>query len=102
MSLLDHEQQERLLREAEGTVVTVAHREQMRHNLRTDGMALATLGRLVQARTIAREKIAKVPLEEGEKSVFQALKLQGQIAGIDLAIDVIFDIANFEEEKADG
>lgn len=100
---MDHDQQEHLLREAENTQVTVAHRELMRHNLRTDGMALAQLGRLVQARTIAREKIAKVPLEDGEKAVLQALKLQGQIAGIDLAIDIIFDIANFEEEvKQDG
>lgn len=61
------------------------------------------LGKLVQARTIAREKIAAVPLEKGNEAVMLAIKLQGQISGIDLAIDTIFDIMNFnlEEEPDD-
>jgi hypothetical protein len=77
----------------------------MRHHLRTDGMMLSFLGLLVNGRTLVREKIAGVPLEEGEKAVMQALKLQGQMKGIDFAIDAVFEIANFTEEpkeKTDG
>lgn len=97
-SLLDHEAQERLLREAENAAVTSAHKEQMRYHLRSDGMGLALLGLLVNGRTLVREKIAAIPLEEGEKAVMQALKLQGQMKGIDFAIDAVFEIVNFEEE----
>lgn len=71
----------------------------MRQNLLSDGLMFAQLGMLLKARTIMREKIAKIPLEQGELAVKQALKLQGQIGGIDLAIDIIFDIANFTEEE---
>jgi hypothetical protein len=60
---------------------------------------MVLLGLLVKARTITRERIASIPLEQGDSAVKQALKLQGQMQGIDLAIDAIFDICNFELEE---
>lgn len=64
---------------------------------------MVLLGQLLRAREIAREKIAKMDLvkDEGVKS---ALRLQGQIAGIDLCIDEIFDLANvgYGDEDANG
>jgi hypothetical protein len=50
---------------------------------------------LIRARTIAREKLAQIPLEKGQEAVYMGVKLQGQIKGIDLAIDIIFDLANW-------
>jgi len=63
-------------------------------------MGLVLLAQLIRARTIAREKLAAIPLEEGQLAINKGLKLQGQMKGFDLAIDVIFDLANFEEEPA--
>jgi len=64
-------------------------------------VGLVLLGLLVKARTIAREKIAKIPLEQGEPALMAALKLQGQIQGLDLAIDAVFEIANYQTEEQD-
>jgi hypothetical protein len=47
---------------------------------------------------LQREKLAHVALEKDEERLM-ALKMQGQIKGLDLAIDIVFEIANFEEEK---
>jgi hypothetical protein len=54
----------------------------------------------VRARTIIREKLSTVPFEEGEKAVLIGIKLQGQMKGVDLAIDLIFEIANWQQEEA--
>lgn len=98
---LDHQEQEVVLQEAERAVLTVEAREQLRPLLSHNGAVLVLLGLLVNARTIDREKIAKIPLEHGESAVMTAIKLQGQIAGLDFAIDAIFEIANFNVEEKD-
>lgn len=96
---LGHQEQEEVLRQAEQAVLTVEGRNQLRHLVSQDQVGMVLLGKLVYARTICREKIALLPLEKGQEIVQQAIKLQGQLQGIDLAIDVIFDICNFEIEE---
>jgi hypothetical protein len=56
------------------------------------------LGQFLRARDSAREVIAKADLVD-EKSRLKAIRIQGQMAGIDLCIDLMFELVNFEEEK---
>lgn len=70
----------------------------MRQLLQTGGVGLVLLGQLLRARSLQRERLAHVALEKDEERLM-ALKMQGQIKGIDLAIDIIFEIANFEPEQ---
>jgi len=67
----------------------------MRFHLDPGGLGRVLLGELIRARTIAREKLAQLPLENGQEAINIGLKLQGQMKGLDLAIDIIFDLANW-------
>jgi len=62
------------------------------------------LGDLIRARTIIREKLSEVPFERGQEAVLIGVKLQGQMKGLDLAIDIIFELANWAatQEMEDG
>lgn len=76
----------------------------MRHHLDQGGLGRVLLAELTRARTIAREKLAQLPLENGQEAINVGLKLQGQMKGLDLAIDIIFDLANWAstQETEDG
>lgn len=99
---LDSERQEMLLRESEHLVPDLVSQQAFRQLLGSGGALRVLLAELVRARTICREKLAEVPFEQGEKAVLMGIKLQGQMKGIDLAIDLIFEIANWQEEEHDG
>lgn len=66
------------------------------------GAGRAILGMFVRARTATRERLVEVPLEQGQTALNVGLKLQGQMKGLDLAIDIIFDLANFKAEDENG
>jgi hypothetical protein len=67
----------------------------MRYHLDQGGLGRVLLAEYIRARTIAREKLAQLPLENGQEAINVGLKLQGQMKGLDLAIDIIFDLANW-------
>jgi hypothetical protein len=97
---LSPEVQEQLLALSEGLPVTAESREAVRSHLREEGVFLVFLGQLLRARAIAKEKLLSVGLESDE-GVKKALLLQGQARGLDLAIDIVFDMANFGTEQED-
>lgn len=70
----------------------------MRALLRSGGVGQVILGQFLRARAIAKERMLDVNLgtEEGHR---QAIQLQAQAKGLDLAINIIFDIANFGLEE---
>jgi hypothetical protein len=74
----------------------------MRANLDQGGLGRALLGEYIRARTIAREKLADVPFEKGQEAMLMGVKLQGQMKGIDLCIDIIFDLANWSSLQDEG
>ena len=98
---LDQDQQTRILQECEGLSPTLEAAGQMRTHLRSEGIGLVLLGQLVRARTVSREKLSQVPFERGQEAVNLALALQGQMKGFDLAIDLIFELANYTEETTE-
>lgn len=98
---LDSERQEMLLREVESLVPDLEAQQAFRQLLGSGGALRVYLAELVRARTIIREKLSEVPFEQGEKAVLMGIKLQGQMKGIDLAIDLIFEIANWQQEEQD-
>jgi hypothetical protein len=71
----------------------------MRGNLDQGGLGRVLLGEYIRARTIAREKLAEVPFEKGQEAMLMGVKLQGQMKGIDLCIDIIFDLANWAADQ---
>ena len=64
-------------------------------------MGLVLLGQYLAARDAAKEKIAVIDLTD-PKGVQVALRQQGQLAGIDLCISILFDIANTGAEDDSG
>jgi len=83
---------------AEQTLPSLESRQSLLALLSENGLGLVILGQFVRARTIAREKLMHVKLET-EEGRMEGLKLQGQAAGFDLGIDLIFDIANYQPEE---
>ena len=92
---LDQDRQLQILQESEAVQPDPETSRLMRANLDQGGLGRALLGEMIRARTIAREKLADVPFEKGETAVLMGVKLQGQMKGIDLCIDIIFELANW-------
>ena len=93
---LDPERQEAVLRQALQVVPSVDVALAVKQLLSHGGCLVVLLGQFLRARDSARERIAKSNLAD-ETNRLRAIKDQGQMAGIDLCIDLVFDLANFEE-----
>lgn len=95
------EEQDRVLRQASQTVLSHQAAIQLRQLLGQEGVGLVLLGQYLAARDAAKEKIAVIDLTD-PKGVQVALRQQGQLAGIDLCISILFDIANTGAEDDSG
>jgi hypothetical protein len=56
---------------------------------------------MLRARDICAQRVLKADLTD-EGAVKKTLQIQGQATGIDLCIDMLFEIINFEPEKRDA
>ena len=94
----DQFKQEAVLQQALQTVPNRDAAQAVRQLLAHQGCLLVLLGQFLRARDSVRERIAKSNLVD-EADRLRAIKTQGQMAGIDLCIDLMFDLVNFEEEE---
>ena len=95
----DQERQDRVLQQALQTVPSRGAALAVGQLLVAPGCLLVLLGQFLRARDSAREIIAKADLVD-EKTRLKAIRIQGQMAGIDLCIDMVFDLANYGEDDA--
>lgn len=56
------------------------------------------LGQYLRAREVAANKVVTADITD-DKGVKQVLRIQGQASGLDLAIQIIFDLVNEAMEK---
>jgi hypothetical protein len=56
---------------------------------------------MLRAREVCAQKVIKADLTS-EDAVKKVLRIQGQASGIDLCIDIIFEIINYEPEMRDA
>lgn len=66
--------------------------------LHAEGVVLVLLGQLQRAREMVKERVLSTDLTQAAGQMV-AVRDQGMAKGLDLAIDLIFEIANFEEER---
>lgn len=95
---LSPEQQERILRDALETVPSSQASLQMRQLLSLEGVGLVLLGQLLRAKDMVTQKVMVADLANEEGRMI-ALRNQGIAKGFELAIDIVFEIVNFEEES---
>jgi len=98
---LGPEQQEHVLQQALQTVPSVEAALAARQLVSQGGCLLVLLGQMLRARDICAQRVLKADLTD-EGSVKKTLQIQGQATGIDLCIDMLFEIINFEPEKRDA
>ena len=73
----------------------------MRQLVSQGGCLLVLLGQMLRAREICAHRVLKADLTD-DTTVKKILQIQGQATGVDLCIDMIFEIINFEPEKRDA
>lgn len=95
---LGPDKQDHVLRQALETVPSLEAAQAMRQLLSPPGVGLVLLGQLLRARDIAKENVITADLTS-DHGRMMALRIQGQASGINLAIDTIFEIANYRENK---
>lgn|SRR5215469_4499904 len=94
----DQERQEAVLQQALGTVPSRDAGSAVRQLLSQGGCLLVLLGQFLRARESAKEIVAHADLVD-ETARLKAIRVQGQLGGIDLCIDLMFDLVNFEENE---
>src|SRR5215813_407127 len=97
---LEAEQQDQVLRLALETEPNREAAQYMRQLLSHKGVMLVFLGQLQRARDICKEKMITADLAD-ERTRMRMLQLQGQAQGVLLAIETVFEIANFGTETED-